>query len=58
MLTESGASRTITRSSIDQAIDPTSTIVVETASQAASPRWIDVLASGDAGGYGDLAVGR
>jgi hypothetical protein len=33
-VTERGASQTVTRASIDQAINPTSTIAVETASQA------------------------
>lgn len=57
-LTERGASQAVTRAPIDQAVDPTSTIVVETESQAASQGWIDVLASGGVSGYGDLPVWR
>jgi hypothetical protein len=49
-VTKRGTSQTVTRASIDQAINPTSTIAVETASQAASQGWIDVLRSGGVGG--------
>jgi len=57
-VTKRGASQTVTRASIDQAVSPTSTIAVETASQAASQGWVDVLRSGGVGGYGDLPVWR
>ena len=57
-VTKHGASQTVTRDSIDRAINPTSTIAVETPSQAASQGWIDVLSSGGVGGYGDLPVWR
>ena len=57
-VTRRGARKTVTRASIDQPINPASTIAVETPSQAASQGWIDVLSSGGVGGYGDLPVGR
>ena len=57
-VTRSGASQTVTRAAIDQAINPTSTIAVETPSQTASQGWMDVLSSGGVGGYGDLPVWR
>ena len=57
-LTKRGASQTVSRASIDQAINPTPTIAVETPSQAASQGWIGVLSSGGVDGYGDLPVWR
>jgi hypothetical protein len=57
-VTRRGAGQTVTRASIDQAINPTSTVAVETPFQTASQGWIDVLSSGGVGGYGGLPVWR
>ena len=57
-VTRRGARKTVTRASIDQAINPTSTIAVETPSPDRIARMDGCPQLGGVGGYGDLPVWR